>query len=549
MTLHSRDRYSIPEETSRVAHRVFPKGNNYMTMRDQLDLWYRDSEYAHLFESHQGRPAESPGLLNLVIVMQFAEGLSDQQAADAVRSRIDWKYALGLALDDPGFDTSILCDHRQRLIAQGAEQQLFDDMLKQFRSHKLLRARGQQRTDSTHVLAAIRAVNRLELVGETMRQALNRLSEVAPEWLRSQVTSDWFDLYGPRFEQYRLPAKEADRQALAVRIGTDGYHLMDAIYADDAPAYLRQLPAVEILRQIWVQQFMLEADQVSWRSVDNQPPAENKIVSPYDAEARYGKKRQTEWVGYKVHLTETCDPDLPHLITHVETTTAPMADGQVTNDIHAALIEKDLLPATHLVDNAYVDADAIVDSQEQGVELLGPVRSDHSWQAKAQQGFDKIAFVVDWDAQTVTCPGDKTSISWRPTRDRLGNDLIEVRFDPLQCRTCSFHSQCTRSESHGRCLSLKPQVQHAALQDRRTYQTTEEFKRRYAKRAGIEGTISQGVRAFDLRSARYIGQAKTHLQHILTASAMNLTSAVAWLHGNTRTSTRRSSFAALAAVT
>jgi transposase len=549
MTLHNRDRYSIPEETSRVAHRAFPKGNNYMTMRDKLDLWYRDSDYAHLFESHQGRPAESPGLLNLIIVMQFAEGLSDQQAADAVRSRIDWKYALGLALDDPGFDTSILSDHRQRLIAGSAEQQLLDDMLKQFRTHKLLRARGQQRTDSTHVLAAIRNVNRLELIGETMRQALNQIAEAAPDWLRSQVTPDWFDLYGPRFEQYRLPAKEAERQALAERIGADGYHVMTGIYSQAAPASLRQLPGVEILRRVWLQQFMLEADQVRWRSLDNQPPAETKIVSPYDIDARYGKKRQTEWVGYKVHLTETCDPDVPHLITQVETATAPIADGQALDDIHAALAEKDLLPATHLIDNAYVDADAIVDSRPQGIELLGPVRPDHSWQAKAHQGFDLAAFAIAWDAQTVTCPGGQTNLTWRPIQDRTGNAVIEVRFDPRLCRTCAFRSQCTHSENHGRCLSLKPQAQHAALQDRRAYQTTEDFKRRYAKRAGIEGRLSQGVRAFDLRTTRYIGLAKTHLQHILTAAAMNLTSAVAWLHGDVRASTRRSSFAALAAVT
>jgi transposase len=422
-------------------------------------------------------------------------------------------------------------------------------MLKQFRAHKLLKARGQQRTDSTHVLAAIRTVNRLELIGETLRYALNQSAEVAPAWLRQQVTPDWFDLYGPRFEQYRLPDKEGERQALAERIGADGYHLMTAIYASAAPALLRQLPAVETLRRVWIQQFMLEADQVRWRSVDNQPPAEAKIVSPYDVEARYGTKRQTEWVGYKVHLTETCDPELPHLITQVETTPAPTADGQVLADIHTALAAKDLLPAIHLVDNAYVDADAIVDGEQQGVELLGPVRPDHSWQAKAQQGFELAAFVIDWQAQTVTCPGAQTSRSWQPLRQRSRQDLIEVRFDPQQCRTCVLRTPCTRSESRGRSLTLRPQTQHAALQARRTYQTTADFKQRYAQRAGIEGKLSQGVRAFDLRSARYIGLAKTHLQHLLTAAAMNLTSAVAWLRGAVRASTRCSSFAALATAT
>jgi transposase len=185
MTLHACDLFSIPAETARVAEAAFPKGNVYMTMRDKLNLWYKDSDFAPLFQSNQGRPAESPGRLALVTVMQFAEGLTDQQAAEAVRSRIDWKYALGLKLTDPGFHYSILSDYRQRLIAGGAEQQLLDDMLRQFQKQGLLKARGKQRTDSTHVLAAIRELNRLECIGETLRYALNSLAVVAPEWLRA----------------------------------------------------------------------------------------------------------------------------------------------------------------------------------------------------------------------------------------------------------------------------------------------------------------------------------------------------------------------------
>jgi transposase len=169
----------IPEETVRVAHAAFPKGNVFMRMRDALGPIYSNPQFASLC-SHTGQPAEAPARLALVLVIQCAEGLADRQAADAVRSRIDWKYALGLELTDPGFDYSVLSEFRTRLIAGGVEQLLLETMLKDLQERGLLKGRGTQRTDSTHILAAIRALNRLELVGETMRFALNRLAAVAP---------------------------------------------------------------------------------------------------------------------------------------------------------------------------------------------------------------------------------------------------------------------------------------------------------------------------------------------------------------------------------
>lgn len=193
MVLWAHDKMTIPADTVRIARAAFPKGNVYMMMRDELGIWYKDSEYADLFLSHQGRPAESPGMLALVTVMQYAEGLTDRQTAEAVRARIDWKYALGLPMEDSGFHFSVLSEFRKRLVAGSTEQQLLDDMLKRLKEKKLLKARGRQRTDSTHVLAAIQTGNRLACVGETLRATLNALAVVAPEWLLEQVTPDWMD--------------------------------------------------------------------------------------------------------------------------------------------------------------------------------------------------------------------------------------------------------------------------------------------------------------------------------------------------------------------
>lgn len=547
MTLHARDRFNIPEETARVARAAFPKGNVYMTMGDELGIWYKDSDFAPLFTSHQGRPAESPGRLALVTVMQYAEGLTDRQAAEAVRARIDWKYVLRLELNDPGFDFSVLSGFRDRVIAGGAEHQLLDDMLDQFRELGLLKARGRQRTDSTHVLAAIRKLNRLECVGETLRAALNALATVTPDWLLEQVTPDWFDRYGPRFEQYRLPKAKAERERLAETIGADGYQLLSAIYADSAPGWLREVPAVEILRQVWVQQYYVQDGQVKWRTAEDLPPNKLLIQSPYDLEARNRTKRSLNWTGYAAHLTETCDEETPNLITHVETTLATTADVEMTETIHAALAGKDLLPSEHFVDTAYVDAEHLVTSRtDYQLDLFGPVPPDSSWQARTGSGFDISCFVIDWEAQTVPCPEGRVSKSWRPRQDGDGNEVIEIRFDRYDCHACARRPQCTKAKDHPRTLRLRPQAQHVALQTARQRQDTPEFKERYKTRAGIEGTISQGTRSFDLRRSRYIGLPKTHLQHVVTAAAINLTRAVSWVMGTPKAQTRPSRFAALA---
>jgi len=184
MSLQPQPVCPVPEETARIARAAFPRGNVYMRVRDALGSLYSDETFADLFPT-RGQPAETPWRLALVTVMQFAEGLPDRQAADAVRGRIDWTYALGLEVDDAGFDASVLSEFRARLVAGGAEETLLDTLLTQFRDRGLLKARGRQRTDSTHVLAAIHVLNRLECVGETLRHALNALAVTTPEWLRS----------------------------------------------------------------------------------------------------------------------------------------------------------------------------------------------------------------------------------------------------------------------------------------------------------------------------------------------------------------------------
>ena len=546
MSLQPREIPPVPEETQRIARAAFPKGNVYVRLRDEIGTIFDDPLFAPWFPT-RGQPAESPWRLALITVMQFVEGLSDRQAAEAVRARIDWKYALSLELTDPGGDASVLCEFRARLVEGAAGPVLLEAMLSRLKERGLLKARGQQRTDSTHVLAAIRTLNRLESVGETLRAALNGVATVAPDWLTGVAAPDWFERYAIRVEEYRLPKGEVARAALGEQIGTDGHALLAAIYAPAAPAWLRELPAVQTLRQAWVHQFLIEDDVVRWRKAADLPPASTRFDSPYDTDARYSSKRSTTWTGDKVHVTETCDTDAPHLIVHVETTPVPVTDSDLTAPIQQALVDKGLAPATHLADAGDVDADLRVTSQTQhGIERLGPVRPDVSWQVKAGQGFDLAAFVVDWESKKVICPTGQTRVDWTPTRDHWGNDTIHVGFHRPTGAVCSRRPLCTRARADPREITLRPRPLHEALQTVRSQQATEAWRARYGKRAGVEGTLSQAVRAFGLRRCRSIGLAKTQLQHVFTVIAVNVARVDAWLTERPWAKTRRSAFASLA---
>src|SRR6266700_3984956 len=265
---------------------------------------YQDESFAHLFPQN-GRPVEAPWRLAFITVVQFIEGLPDRQAADAVRGRIDLKYARALELTDPGFDFTVLSHFRKRLVEGGAEQVLLDAMLALFKEQGWLTQRQRQRTDSTHVLAKVRAINRLMCVGEAMRFALNSLAIVAGEWLLAHSDPQWVDRYGHRIEESRLPRSQEEREAVAELIGRDGSNLLTDLYAADAPLFLCEIPAVQILRRIWVQNYVWVEGQIHWRSNEDLPPGKDFINSPYDQEARYGKKRETRWTGYKVHVSET----------------------------------------------------------------------------------------------------------------------------------------------------------------------------------------------------------------------------------------------------
>ena len=459
MSLHPEPIGEVPAETARVARAAFPKGTTVTRLRDEFSVLYEDEEFRKLYPA-RGQPGLAPWRLALVTVFQFLEHLSDRQAADAVRARIDWKYALGLELTDPGFHFSVLTEFRARLVADGAEHLLLDRMLERFKARGLVKARGRQRTDSTHVLAAVHDLHLLELVAETLRAALDDLAAVVPDWLRKVAQPAWFERYGRRVEDYRLPKSQEKRQALALEVGADGFVLLDALDAAGAPEEARGVPMVETLRDVWRIHYAREREgdgPPRWRAGSELPPVGERLQSPYDPEMHYSTKRQMEWSGYKVHVTETCDQDAAHLITHVMTCPAMQPDMASTAEIHKRLAAKDLLPTEHFVDSAYVDAALLVGSRrDHGVSLEGPVRGVAKRRTEAEQAYEQRHFSINWEREQVTCPQGNTSVTWRAGLDEAGAPRICAVFSRTDCGACDVRALCTPAKDAAPVRLLSP---------------------------------------------------------------------------------------------
>jgi hypothetical protein len=277
------------------------------------------------------------------------------------------------------------------------------------------------------------------------------------------------------------------------------------------------------------------------------------VESPYDVDARYRRRRQTTWVGYMTHLTETCDADAPRLVVHADTTPGDVHEVKRVGPIHDALAAKGLPPSEHLVDAAYVSALLLVEVRERyGVDLVGPPRGDAAWQRRGGEGgegqsYGAGAFEVDWVARQVRCPEGKVSTGWGEYEDERRGRYVRVRFSKATCRGCPVRALCTRGTTSGRQLTLQGPGQHETLRAARQREASAEGRRLYGLRSGIEGTVSQGVRSMGLRQARYRGLEKVRLQHVATAAALSVDRAVAWLEGRPLAPTRTSRFLALAA--
>jgi len=510
----------MPSELATLGAKLLPPDSPYRLIGDKLYEQYRESDYVDLYHA-EGKPGLSPVDLACVTVFQYMENLSDRQAAEALRVRLDWKYALHLPLDDQGFNFSVLSEYRDRVIRHQAEGRLFDQLLKQLQALGLVRRRGRQRTDSLAVLTKMRDLNRLEQVVETLRLAVRSLLEADPGWTQATVPPTWEEAYGVRCVTGKLNA--AERQALQARVGADGQWLLERLQADTTPSALRTLPAVEVLATVWTQQFESVNGEMGFQE-RGAYDGKTYVVTPHDPEARYSKKGQQAWVGYKLQVTETDDEGQPHLITDIAMTSSVETDYEALPVVQERLAARDLLPREQLVDGGYVTGGNLARSAQRQVDLFGPARQDSTKQARMVDGLTLDQFQIDLEACTAVCPAGQRA----QVRTRGGQKLI-FRFPRAVCAACPLRPRCCTGQG-GR--SLKLGRHHAVLQAARARQETEAFKEHYRQhRGGVEGCLSALVRGHRMRVGRYIGRAKHNLLALFTGAAVNLRRAARWLAG------------------
>jgi transposase len=538
----------MPSDTHALGDRLLAPTDTYRIIGQQLSDFVSDNDFADLY-SAEGAPALSPALLAMVTVFQHMENLSDRLAASMVVTRLDWKYALRLALTDTGFNYSVLSEFRTRLVTRAAEARVFEQLLRKLKVLGLVKGRGVQRTDALAVIGAVSRLNRLELVYETLRKVLVAITQVEPAWLQRVVPPTVLEQYGERAESERLVKArgeqgEAEVRHLAQQAGQAGQWLLERIDDADTPPSIKALAAVATLRTVWQQQFAVTAldprtpmDQpahttrIAFREATAASGAET-INTPHDPQARYSEKHGIGWEGYKVHVTETVEADQPHVITDIRTTAATTPDEQVVAPIQQTLATRDVLPSQQIVDMGYMSGKAIVESEAVGIALVGPVRPDTSRQARSAAGVALGQFEIDMEHKLARCPQGQTSVVWSEGVQR-GQAVVRIRFAARVCAACPLYAQCVmRQKDKPVGRTLKVGLYYARVKARRHEQTTEAFKQVYRRRSGIEATLSAMVRTQGLRRSRYIGIHKTNLQHQFIGVARNLKRCARWLAGD-----------------
>jgi transposase len=521
MCLKVHSPWPMPGDTAGVCQALLSENNPYRLIGERLFNQFSEQAYADLY-APEGKPAVSPVILAFVTVFQFLEKLPDRAAAEGVRVRLDWKYALHLPLSYVGFDFSVLSEFRQRLLSHEAEGRVFETLVQAFRAQGLIKSRGIQRTDSVAMLTKVRDLSRLELVVETLRLAVQAVVKAAPAWSQRDLPPSWEERYAPRFILQRHT--ETEKQDYEARIGADGQWLLDRLAQPDPPEAVCDLPAIQLLRTVWQQHFQAVNGQIRYT-----PPGHydghTQIQTPHDPDARYSRKREFAWIGGKVQVTETDDENHPHLITDIRATCSSYTDYEALPRIQDRLQQRECLPAQHYVDSAYVSGPNLAASGQKKIDLVGPVPTVISHQAKLPEGITTEQFTIDVASQQATCPA---GICIGASAGRPGK--LRFLFPKALCLACALHDRCCLGHG-GRTVTVSPS--YPWLQAARRRQTTDAFKQAYRHhRSGVEGCLSALVRGHGLRASRYIGNRKRQLQALFTGAAANLKRAAHWLAGD-----------------
>jgi transposase len=510
----------MPVETAAVGKVILKEDSPYRLIGEKLFDRYREEDYADLY-STEGKPGISPVILAIVTVFQFMERLPDRQAAESLRMRMDWKYALHLPLAYEGFDYSVLSEFRDRLLAHQAEGRVFEKLVQELRSMGLIKERGKQRTDSIAMLMKVRHLSRLELVVETLRLAVGAILKADRVWGEALIPPSWEERYGERFVLQRHTKEEwAEHDQ---HVGSDGEWLMARLAGEGAPAEIKSLPEVQVLRTVWAQQFREAQGKIIYEA-GSCYDGHTQIQTPHDPEARYSRKRYQEWYGGKVQVTETDDEGYPHLITDIAATCSSKTDYEALPEIQERLKDRQCLPKEQYVDSGYMSGPNLADSLQDGIDLIGPIAPVVSPQSKIPDGITTEDFDIDTECLQVTCPAGHSvepNFGWK--------GKIRFLFPKEVCAACQLRARCCTGKG-GRTICVG--TTYPLLQQARKRQKAEAFKQDYHKhRSGVEGCVSALARGNGMRNSRYIGNQKRHLQAVFCGTAANLKRTARWLAG------------------
>jgi len=520
MCLKVQEPWPMPEETARVGKVILKEDSPYRLIGEKLFERFQEQDYADLY-SPEGKPGISPVILAYVTVFQFMEKLPDRQAAESLRMRMDWKYALRLPLTYEGFDYSVLSEFRDRLLEHEAEGRVFEQLVREFRVMGLIKERGRQRTDSIAMLMSVRRLSRLELVVETLRLAVGASLKADREWAEQVIPPSWEDRYGERFVLQRHRREEWEEHDK--HVGEDGEWFLARVEGAGAPAEIRSLPEVQVLKTVWAQQFRETEGKIVYQAGTSYD-GHTQIQTPHDPEARYSRKRIQEWVGGKVQVSETDDEGYPHIITDIAGTCSSKTDYEALPEIQQRLEERECLPGKQYVDSGYMSGPNLAASREKKINLFGPPCPVVSNQSKLPNGITTSQFKIDIDKQTATCPAGfcvEPDYGWK--------GKIRFHFPDEVCAGCSLRERCCTGKG-GRTICVG--LTYPLLEEARKRQKTEAFKEEYHKhRSGVEGCLSSLTRGNGMRISRYTGNKKRHLQAVFSGSAANLKRVAHWLAG------------------
>jgi len=478
---------------------------------------------ASLYCADNGRPAIEPVVVLGVSLLQFMERLPDRQALEHLKYHVGWKYALGQELGESTFDATVLVRFRQRLVKEGLERVLFEEVVEALEEAGLVaKQKSVQRLDSTHVLGLVSRMSHLDRMREAMRLMLE--SMVEEKWPRPLFWGIYWERYVESKIDYGAPSEAL--KAKLVQVGEDIRRLLKWL----SKAKRRKDGGKgdgrwQLLKKMFEENFEIDAKHghVGFR----EPMSESRIENPHDPEATYRRKQDKKWVGYAVQVAETVPKgnEGTGFITSMATQTARASDEA---GLEQTLEEQASMgfdrPRELIADGAYLSAEKLARAQAEHWRLTGPVMPPHA--AKGCYGVDR--FRVNIAKRQARCPAGRVSTQCSRIEDRY-NRMVEYRFEwSWKCQGCALRQACIGSTQTHRTIRVRDNFMY--LQARRAEMKTERFKDRMRLRAGIEGTISELVRAYGLRRARYRGLDKMRLQNYFTAAACNVARWIRRIH-------------------